>query len=391
MQALGLAKHDRVLLWEWQGEGIVFWPLISMTRDAYGFCEITPAEWGLQFPSLSLGGLATLLHSVDRAHCFTRGGDDAGALVRQEPIEGPEIWPDETAADIRNYEVSTLYGSGGLNIRISGVFNSQSPAEGGVHLIAKEFSADVTIPWETLTLRGFAGAGVAWKFGNKPLPNKNDLPNRLRDPRKLRDLLVNDALTWPIVKGHISFTPEVALPSHRTQSADHFLNIIFPDPGPEAPLSDRQIGFSDAPGVEILDNGFARARGSDRWFNLETIGRSILERELQSRDALSMVWSGDAIGSVRYRTEYAEEPGDPLGSIGQRIRTISLQAALQREGLKLSAEGDLYDFDPVVIAEHREMRGSKLQPVRSYTLEAILPWALLAARGFAFADKVGDF
>jgi hypothetical protein len=60
---------------------------------------------------------------------------------------------------------------------------------------------------------------------------------------------------------------------------------------------------------------------------------------------------------------------------------------LGRDGLEISAEGELDDFEPALIARHREQRNSKLEPIRNYALTATVPWALLVARGFSFAGR----
>jgi hypothetical protein len=141
----------------------------------------------------------------------------------------------------------------------------------------------------------------------------------------------------------------------------------------------------------MLESGFAMNHGSNRWLTLGILGRSGLEKELRDRDALSMQLAGDAVGSVRYTTGYPDGPGDPLGWIGQKIRTMSLSAILGNDGLQISAEGELEDFEQAEIARHREQRKSQLKPVRNYVLEATMPWALLAARGFSFAYRVRQF
>jgi hypothetical protein len=160
-------------------------------------------------------------------------------------------------------------------------------------------------------------------------------------------------------------------------------------------VGDDWIRFTDAPGLEVLDTGFAWARGGvNRAISILDRGR--LEGALRKRDAFSMQLTGDALGSVSYETGYSvsyetgykESPGDPLGRIHQQIKTMALRVALGKDGLEILVSGDLDDYDPVTIAEHREKRRSQLQPRRAYALHASMPWAMLAVMGFSFADRV---
>jgi hypothetical protein len=249
---------------------------------------------------------------------------------------------------------------------------------------SKEFSIDATIPWETLTLKGFRFAGARWKFGHPhPLPSKSDSPDQPRDPHKLSDLLIAQGLTWAYLKGKISFTPETAGTPPRFRSADKFLSIEF------GGLD--EIHFADAPNVKVLDNGFAGSSGLTRSLTIGILGRGKLEREFRQRDTLAMQIAGDALGSVRYGTGYDYEPGDPLGWIHQQIRTLSLRLALGKSGLELSADGELDDFDPAEFAAHKEKRNSRLKSLHAYALRATMPWALLAAREFSFANRASNF
>jgi len=119
--------------------------------------------------------------------------------------------------------------------------------------------------------------------------------------------------------------------------------------------------------------------------------RGKLEKALRQRDAFSIKLAGDVLGSARYQTGYAEEPGDPLGWINQAIKSMSLRVTLGKDGLGISADGELADFDPVEFAKHREKRNSQLKPFHAYAVQATMPWALLVARGFSFAHRARDF
>jgi len=156
-------------------------------------------------------------------------------------------------------------------------------------------------------------------------------------------------------------------------------------------LDHESITFTDAPGLEVLDSGFASARGVDRSLTIALLDRGSLARALRKRDAFSMQFAGDALGHVAYKTGYAHSSGDVLGRILQQIKSMSLHVALSKNGLEISVSGELDVFDPVQFAEHREKRGSQLQPLHAYSLQTIIPWALLTVMGVSFADRAMNF
>jgi hypothetical protein len=53
----------------------------------------------------------------------------------------------------------------------------------------------------------------------------------------------------------------------------------------------------------------------DRFLTIAMFGREMLEQQFQRKDAMSLRLAGDALGSVRYRTGYGDEAGDPLSWI----------------------------------------------------------------------------
>jgi hypothetical protein len=73
------------------------------------------------------------------------------------------------------------------------------------------------------------------------------------------------------------------------------------------------------------------------------------------------------------------------------MKTMSLLMALGKDGLEISADGELDDFDPLEFASHREKRNSQLKPLHGYSVRATMPWALLVARGFSFARRAQNF
>jgi hypothetical protein len=391
---LGIPKHDRVLLSfpTWRGIGppsTGVWPVTDVTRDEHGFCEATLGDFGLAFSALSPWDIGDLSPPGGVRRSLIRGGAHAGSLIKRERI-ADRIWIEKPFMPIHAYELSALYGSDGLHVAISGRFavsdDRIAKVGKGLDFSGKEFSAEATIPWETLSLKDFRFAGAYWKFGHGVgSPSKLDSVNRPRDPRKFQDLIIEQGGNSPILNGHISFTPETVWPWSRARSPLRFLKIQFGSSGPDT------IHFSDTSDLVMLESGFAANHGSNRWLTLAILGRSGLEKEFRDRESLSMQLAGDALGSVRYTTGYEREAGDPLGWIGQKIRTMSLSARLGNDGLQISAEGEFDDFEPAEIARHRKQRNSQLKPIRNYVLEATMPWALLAARGFSFAYRVRQF
>jgi hypothetical protein len=370
--SLGISKHDRLIIWMNAPVGLTIWSAIDVVRDENGFFRTTLGEAQLTFPSLIPGDITDLAFAGSRS--FTRSGYRCGSLRCHRRPDGGAVKQPQA---IHAYELTAEYGAEGLHFAVSGQFTGTSDQ------CARDFSLDATVSWETLTVKGFQAAAAYWKFGHtQGLPARSDRFDRPRDPLRLGDLSIAQGLSWPYLEGQLQFTPEVAWPPARQR--DHqFLSIHFDDWN--------QMKFWDATRVEFLDNGFARSSALHRNLILTTLGRGQLELEFRRRDTLSVQLEGDALGSVRYQTGYPDEPGDPFGWISQPVKTASLRLALGRGGLALSADGELGEFDVDEFARHRKKRNSQLKPLKTYALRATMPWALLAARGFGFADRAKDF
>jgi hypothetical protein len=364
MLALGVAPHEQLLiaydLSDDNHDAILIRPVTDVARDENGFCDVSLGEVELECGSLRLDAIGAW---GARRHSVMRGGYKAGALRRRT---------DSSVWIVQSYELTADYDAGGLNIAISGQLVAAG-AESG-----KPFSVDATVPWSTLKVKGIQSSAAHSRFGHSSgLPSKLDSLDRPRDPRKLNDLLIAVDVPWSYMKGRISFTPEPSWPSWR--STHNFVSIDF---------DSDHVRFKDARGLEVLDTGFARHSGSSREVTVSILNQKRLEKALQQRDAFSIQLAGNAIGSVRYETGYGQRTFDPFGWIQQSIKTITLSVALGKDGLAISAEGELDEFDPVELAQHREERNSQLKPLHAYALQATMPWALLAARGIRLPKRV---
>jgi hypothetical protein len=376
-----IPPHDRVLLelpvWWNSDRGVAIWPVTGAGRDEHGFYDVTVVDYGIRLLSIGLEHLGSVARPDEARRSFSRGGIGTGHLMRRKFFSPTDRVP--TAIDatpISNYELGGLLDTNGLNIDIAGCFASAGDANQPVKdlpdLAGARIAAKVAIPWHTLVLKNFPWAGSYWKYGHKGALSTLNSAERPRDPRKVSDLLIEQGLSRPIVRGRISFSPETAW----NPKPAKFLHCGFSNRDSEG------MYFSDAPDVVTLDNGFAGASGSYRFLTITALNRWRLEKELRWRDTLPMRLAGDAVGDVRYETGYGSEPSDPLQWISQRIETMLLRVSLGEHGLTISAEGDLHPFDAEEFARHKEQWNSVLQPVRHFSLEAMLPWALLIAREF---------
>jgi hypothetical protein len=73
--------------------------------------------------------------------------------------------------------------------------------------------------------------------------------------------------------------------------------------------------------------------------------------------------------------------------VRQQIRTMALRMTLEEGGLEISADGELDDLEPAGSPRYREHCNLQFGPIRTYELAATLPWALLVAKGFKFANR----
>lgn len=374
----------RVLLSS-ERDAIAVWPVTQVKRDAYGFYETTLGEFGVAFRSLSLNDIGALSCPDRGRQSMTRKGSQVGEL--RQRVNEHNIWLDKQRNSIQHYELTTEHVPEGLHIEVSGQM-AATEGEAG-----KQFAIDMTIPWPTLSVKAIPGAGNYRKFWHQEVPSsKLDSASLPLDPRKLSDILLSAVFDGePFIKGRISFVPEpLSSPFRFRLVSPHDFVLIH--------LDRYGFSFSDAPKLTVLNTGFAGSGGSELSLTLEVLNRRRLEcafhqryGTFRQRDKISLRLEGDALGSVRYPTGYAEEAGDPLGWIHQPIKTLSLNMTLGKDGLEISADGELDDFEPAEIAFHREKRNSQLKPLRAYSLRATIPWALLVARGFSFAYRARDF
>jgi hypothetical protein len=302
MITLGIAAHDRVLLSTVDAPTTLsVWPVTEIARDEYGFCRTTVADSGLAFQTLTLADIDRLSPPSNGRRRFTRSGAGAGYL-RRRGLRQVQRLPIET------YELSADHDSGGLRIAVSGQLTGSDGRSG------MGFSIDATVPWETLHLKECPFAGAYSKFGIRGQRSAADSADRPRDPRKLGDVLIAEGLGWPYLKGQLRFTPETTWPPP-AHSGHPFVSVHFAARDQfRFALADK-IQFADAPHLEILGDGFVRSRGMDRFLTIAMFGREMLEQQFQRKDAMSLRLAGDALGSVRYRTGYGDEAGDPLSWI----------------------------------------------------------------------------
>jgi len=285
------------------------------------------------------------------------------------------IWFETAQTPLHVYELKTEYCAEGLSLTGTGNFEDSGGASAG------NFSIDATMSWETLELKGLDHR--TRYFPKSRSLSTSDSADRPRDPRKLSDLLIASSLTWPYVKGYLSFTPEAPRHLRRASSASKFFSMIF---------SELEMDLGEQQSLMVFDDGFAASRwSSDIYLTIASLGRAKLEKELRQRDTFAVQMTGEGIGSLRYGTGYGYEPSDRFNWIVQQFGTLSLRLALGKDGLEISADGELCDFDPIDFAAHRKERNSQLKPLRTYALKTTVPWALLVARGFSFAYRIRDF
>jgi len=206
----------------------------------------------------------------------------------------------------------------------------------------------------------------------------------------LGDLLFHWVLLEPIIKGRILLFPESALPPRRSRYDAHFLYISF---AVASLVGLDPLTFHDAPSVETLGNGFATTSPSIRYVDMASLKWTMIESGLARSDSFSMTFDGGDLGEVGYSIGEIEWVC-PSYTVSQQIKTMSICAALTKAGLEITGKGELGELDA---AKNRRHSGNpnfpKLQsnPIRTFALEATVPWALLAAKGIKIAHRARCF
>src|SRR5262249_30808873 len=198
MRALGIPKHQRVLLAYPHGQGRgawMIWPVIDATPRETGFYDAVVGTVGLAFDSLSQATVDDLV-----AAKASGGGADAGALIRREPSDPLHTVLYRGRIRIHGYQLDARLSTAGLQLTSSGRFVSDA-TDSEPNLLGKEFSLEATIPWETLTIKGFKCSSRYWKFASAPASGAaTSRPSLVAHAHKLHDLLIDEALNWPILR-----------------------------------------------------------------------------------------------------------------------------------------------------------------------------------------------
>ena len=366
-----IPQHDRLLLMG-TPQKLIIRPVTSIARNRDGFCEVTVGEPGVEFEDLEVQNLDV------PGSPFVRSGNSIGCLHKR--------WPDwRSTVLIGSYELRSECCAAGLHFAISGKFEGLDILQNDSMLNGKSFSIDAMIPWATLALKDFRCALGYQKFNQDTTsPAKEDSPDRLRDPRKLGDLLIDRNIFARLVRGRLLLFPESNLPIRIDPYDARFLQL-----GPE--LDQESIWFHDVPRIETFGGGFAYTSPSLRYAGFVPFGWTMIERMLAGGDSFSMILTGGDLGSVGYAIS---PPLGPGYTVSQPIKSVSIRGALTQSGLEIAAEGELGDLD---VAENLRNSGNpkftKLQsnPIRTFALEATVPWALLAVKGMGLARRISRF
>lgn len=365
---------------------IVICPATRADQNENGFYNSQFDNPTVIFDNLGASDIALL--------CNQEGGD--GRLLRKEPKCGGISLDTNLAFQHHFYshpfseiDLSAKYSADGVNLKMSGLLGRYSaravryPQKLEAHRAwdGRRVFVEAFITVEQLTVLGKIAAGPFWHIhvrGGRP--QKNDVPERPRDPRKLQDILICEELTWPIFPGSVIVRPRLPL---QYSVAQHVLS---------SSIGEENLYVSEAPETQLLDNGFARFRGpSNCGFAINTVGRTKLEKVFFGQDTMNLDSAGDGLGTVSYLTGYGDEPSDSFRQIKQSFKNLSFHALLSKAGLEIKIDGELNDFDPKLIEEHRQKRHSRLQPCSSFSIRTTMPWAFLLVRGFSFARKADKF
>ena len=263
---------------------------------------------------------------------------------------------------VQAFEARAFYGAAGVHLSVRDL----GPGAGATLV-------DVVLPWAVRTLTGL-GSGVAHQFSPRAELSTADTVGRLRDPRRLEDLLYDGQGGQLYCRG--------AIRSEAAASKSFLTTALEAD----------HLRFAPADDVRVLDNGFAThshwtGEDSPR-VRLERTGLRYIEEQLHSiwrgSDTCSLTSAGDALGHFAVRVDDDEESFGPLNWARQDIRALRFTARVASTGLELAGEAELHPIAPEVHAAHFEVRQrakkGALTSFKTFGFETTVPWAYLTAR-----------
>jgi hypothetical protein len=352
---------------------ICFDPIIEVEGAENGFNKAHRHGYRFNFFDIYLSDIENFLHSHTKTKFISRGGHRCGKID----------CPDKTSCELAHYTVRAAYGQEGAELAFDARTSDSPHADREARKWAnRRVSIKVLLKWEVLHLLGSGMAAPYWKYEPKPSFPALHQPNLdvRRDPLNIGDLLILQGLAWPLVPGRfeVSTKDKVYEPDRFDRRSLPFLKFLV------VHLSERDMSFSDANAVQILENGFFREGSSNYWVTIQSIGWKYINDVLLYQSTASFSAAGDGLGRITYRTGCETEPSDALGRISQRFRKTDISATVSRGCINLTIQAELREFDDETIAFHRERRSpsANLRPYSQMSLSMELPKALLGIRGF---------
>jgi len=392
-EIINVAEHnDLLFVAAFDSKTIKIQPATEIKQSASGFYSCSADMPALLLP-LKISDIRSLCDIDGKKRSFIRSGFGSGEITRNAVPNSVNNNYGEYSHDFKQFIIEAGYVEKGIFLKISGYFldisNYENNPDPSATASTTNASAEMLISWEHMVLLGFSSC-PNWKF--EPIRSSSSgvkLPDRIRNPRKLQDILISEGSCHPVLEGSLNVLP-VKRRSRLIPTEIKFIEISNIGDNFLRPYDDC-LHFGDASYSGLNDSGFVHTQGANYWISIDVVGRNQFEQVFRTNDKLSMSLQGDGLGSIRYYTRYGHYHSDPFKFIQQTIKSLVLNAVLNERGLVITIDAKLNDFDSELIAEHRRERDSKLLPYKNFNMHVILPWSLLLVRRFSFANKVEKF
>lgn len=360
---LYIPDHEYVSV-ESTSNRIEFRPAISIDRVDICCYEVAYANLRVIFHSLDLESLQnTLFRKEEGVTDFYSGVELATARCLEPMAQNLEISLLVECGQIDEYELRAGLAADGLSISISGELRL-AIAETKTSSSAK-FEINATVPWSMLALRNFSCHILSHKYQKTvSAPTTPEIAPVSRPLQIVPAMFLSSVTGTPFVRGSIVLDGRRELTQARYGPEGNWIYLN---------ISARLLRCDHVSFIELKADGLADGAPGPPCFNFDAMGRNTLDELFSIADYVAMSGSSYA-GTIAHFSGYSRV--DNGGDASQPIVAWEFQGRLGRQGLSLRIWGELGPID-------QETRGDMTgQGNRKFEVEMLLPWPLLAAKGF---------
>jgi hypothetical protein len=394
-----IASHRHLLL-DFNEAGMGCSAVTVFDRLSSGLVKVSAVETTLRFAYFTRKVFDRMLSpSVELQDCGMRfEGRQSGSLVQCGYLSmGPY---NQRIGIVSSVEVTQRIDVDGRTFRIVGaLIPPTAPPDPSIAPPGnQQFSICGTIPWVTLRLLGFTGAGAYHKYrpqgSERPGIPAAPVPRAALTLKDLRSTGLSHVLSAALGSGML-LTGDIELRSPEKETTAPAREIV------EIDLTDAEFIVRDADRARLNHDGFCNALKSYFSFTFTSLNANLINGLLGADGThAAATMSGAGLGRVNYDTGLGRGHGD---HIRQDIEHFDFTMDLTNFGLDFSLAGTLRGFSDKELNQfgatfeeslksygvaYRRTFEQLMKPWVGFTIRATIPWLWLLIRRSPLATRM---